>query len=269
MARKKSKEAMVSAPQADYGGLLSRISFLLEQGRRSTMRTTNAILTTTYWEVGRQIVEFEQGGQARAEYCGKLLENLARDLTARFGRGFSRRNVEQMRAFYLGWHIVATVSSQLQARVKCSFLADSSAGEKPQTVSAELQPLVTTQLPLDPTISLLNTFPLSWSHYVRLMSVRDDFARWFYEDEVIRGGWSVRQLDRQVGTQFDSERPCPATKRPCSPRTGHPNRKTRSLPRIRTPGWHSGEWQPTTGGRPSMAASSHRFHQSVARLLLK
>jgi predicted nuclease of restriction endonuclease-like (RecB) superfamily len=65
-----------------------------------------------------------------------------------------------------------------------------------------LQPLVTTQLPLNPSTTLLDAFPLPWSHYVRLMSVKDDFARWFYEDEAIRGTWSVRQLNRQIGTQF-------------------------------------------------------------------
>ena len=59
-----------------------------------------------------------------------------------------------------------------------------------------------TQLPLDPSASLLDAFPLPWSHYVRLMSVKDDFARWFYEDEAIKGAWSVRQLDRQISTQF-------------------------------------------------------------------
>ena len=50
--------------------------------------------------------------------------------------------------------------------------------------------------------ALLVAFPLSWSHYVRLMSVKKPHARAFYEAEAIRGGWSVRQLDRQVGTQF-------------------------------------------------------------------
>src|SRR6516165_6758675 len=70
---------------ADYDGLLSRIERLLEQGRRSTVRSVNAILAATYWEVGRQIVEYEQGGRARAEYGEVLLKRLASDLTARYG----------------------------------------------------------------------------------------------------------------------------------------------------------------------------------------
>jgi predicted nuclease of restriction endonuclease-like (RecB) superfamily len=69
-----------------------------------------------------------------------------------------------------------------------------SAGKNTQTPCA-LQPIIPMQFPLD-------AFPLPWSHYVRLMSVKDDFAGWFYEAEAIQGGWSVRQLDRQIGTQF-------------------------------------------------------------------
>jgi predicted nuclease of restriction endonuclease-like (RecB) superfamily len=202
MAKKKTKAEVVLVNAGDYNGLLGRISSLLEQGRRATVRTTNAILTATYWEVGRQIVEYEQGGQARAEYGDALLKLLASDLTTRYGRGFSRSNLQQMRLFYIGWKICQTPSGKLQARVNCPALTDESAAPISQTVSSKLQTLVPTQLPLSPTASLLDTFPLSWSHYVRLMSVDDDFARWFYEEEAIRGAWLVRQLGRQISTQF-------------------------------------------------------------------
>jgi predicted nuclease of restriction endonuclease-like (RecB) superfamily len=202
MAKKKTPAALVPAGNADYDGLLSRISTLLEQGRRSTVRTTNAILTATYWEVGRQIVEYEQGGQARAVYGEALLKQLAQDLTAQHGRGFSRQGLQKMRVFYLGWELRQTPSAQLQARVKCPTVSGKSAGEQPSMPFATGQPLVPTQLPLNPTTSLLDAFPLPWSHYVRLMAVRDDFARWFYEDEALRAAWSVRQLDRQISTQF-------------------------------------------------------------------
>jgi predicted nuclease of restriction endonuclease-like (RecB) superfamily len=214
MARKKPTTAPVPVGDADYDGLLARISTLLEQGRRATVRTTNAILTAAYWEVGRQIVEYEQGGKARAVYGEELMKRLAQDLTARYGRGFGKSNLFQMRAFYLGWQIFQTPSGKLEARVKCQAPAAGSAAENAQTPSAhspdpisptpsaKLQPLVTTQFPLDPTASLLDAFPLPWSHYVRLMSVQEDFARFFYEVEAIRGAWSVRQLDRQIGTQF-------------------------------------------------------------------
>ncbi len=202
MAKKKAKADPVVAREADYDGLLGRVSALLEQGRRATVRTTNAILTATYWEVGRQIVEYEQGGKARAEYGEALMKRLSQDLTVRFGRGFGKSNLFQMRGLYLGWEIFQTPSGKLQARVKCETVSAESDNQKFQTPSGKLQPLISTQLPLNPSASPLDAFPLSWSHYVQLMSVEDDFARWFYEEEAIRGAWSVRQLARQIGTQF-------------------------------------------------------------------
>jgi predicted nuclease of restriction endonuclease-like (RecB) superfamily len=165
-----------SVPDAKpcYDRLLSDISGLLEQARRTTARTVNSILTYTYWEIGRRIVEFEQGGHLRARYRERLLIRLSTDLVKGFGRGFSCRNLEQMRAFYLGWKIPQTVSAKLAAG----------------RVRSELAPIS------------MGAFPLPWSHYVRLMSVSDPPARAFYESESIAGGWSVRQLSRQISTQF-------------------------------------------------------------------
>lgn len=89
----------------EYGKLVSEIGGLLEQARRGAARAVNAILTATYWEIGRRIVEHEQEGKARAEYGEELLAHLSKDLTIKYGRGFSRRNLEQMRTFYQGWEI--------------------------------------------------------------------------------------------------------------------------------------------------------------------
>nr|MBA3585828.1 restriction endonuclease subunit S [Gemmatimonadota bacterium] len=80
-----------------YEGLVGEIGVLLDQARRTSARAVNAIMTATYWEIGRRIVEHEQQGKARAEYGEALLERLSRDLTARFGRGFSVNNLESMR----------------------------------------------------------------------------------------------------------------------------------------------------------------------------
>jgi hypothetical protein len=112
MTKKKSvsnKLAMVG----DYGSLLSSVSELLQQARRTSARTVNAILTATYWEIGRRIVEFEQAGEKKAEYGEALLMRLSSDLTARFGRGFQKSNLFQMRAFYLGYpNIFQTLSGK-------------------------------------------------------------------------------------------------------------------------------------------------------------
>ena len=153
----------------DYSGIHGDIVALLEMARRAAARSVNALMTATYWEMGRCIIEFEQGGQDRAAYGQFLLKRLSADLSSRFGRGFSERNLEQMRLFYLAWpasHISQTASAK-------SDLA-----------------------------ALAQVFPLPWSAYVRLLSVKNEQARAFYETESLRSGWSVRQLDRQIGSQF-------------------------------------------------------------------
>jgi predicted nuclease of restriction endonuclease-like (RecB) superfamily len=187
MAKRKQQKSgqLVPAGGNDYAGLLVGLSALLDQSRRSAARAVNAVLAATYWEVGRRVVEFEQGGQARAGYGEELLKRLGADLSKKHGRGFGWRNLFSMRTFYLGWEMSQTGSGSFQLRIRTPD------GEKLQTPSA-----------ISPTLLTPDAFPLPWSHYVRLMTVPDPAARRFYEDEAIKGGWSVRQLDRQIGTQF-------------------------------------------------------------------
>jgi predicted nuclease of restriction endonuclease-like (RecB) superfamily len=167
----------------DYVGIHGDIVAVLEAARHAAARSVNALMTASYWEIGRRIVEFEQGGQDRAAYGDALIERLSADLTARFGRGFSRQNLWQMRAFHLAWP-VHSISQILPAK--------SPGPRNLQTVSGE-----SPDLP-----ALAQAFPLPWSAYVRLLSVKSEAARAFYETEALRCGWSVRQLDRQVNSQF-------------------------------------------------------------------
>ena len=83
--------------------MIGGIAELLEAARRTAARTVNALMTATYWEIGRRIVEFEQGGEKRAEYGEALLQRLSQDLNAKFGRGFSYPNVNKFRQFYLAF----------------------------------------------------------------------------------------------------------------------------------------------------------------------
>jgi hypothetical protein len=104
MKKKPHQRTISLTPSAEYGGLIGGIAELLEAARRTAARTVNALMTATYWEIGRRIVEFEQGGEKRAEYGEGLMARLADDLTARFGRGFSRQNLQRFRLFYLSQH---------------------------------------------------------------------------------------------------------------------------------------------------------------------
>lgn len=71
-----------------YENTLTDLIELLESSRRAAARSVNAIMTATYWQIGRRIVELEQGGEKRAEYGAAVLKRLSGDLTARFGKGF-------------------------------------------------------------------------------------------------------------------------------------------------------------------------------------
>lgn len=167
------------ALDAQYQSIFDDVSSIIDAARRSAARSVNAVMTAAYWIIGQHIVEFEQGGKERAEYGTALAERLAVDLTERFGRGFSVRNVWQMKAFYLAWSIPQTVS------------AESESSENPQTASVESS-----------LVTIASRFPLPWSAYVRLLSVKNINAREFDETEALRGGWSIRQLDRQISSQF-------------------------------------------------------------------
>ena len=199
--KKTLSKTISKPPSEEYGGLIGGIAELLEAARRNAARAVNALMTATYWEIGRRIVEFEQQGKDRAGYGEQLLDQLSADLTSRFGRGFGRRNLFQIRAFYLAYRsIVQTSSAQL---VKEQTLSAQSGARILSTPSIELR-RQKSQTPSGQLAvrDLSARFPLPWSHYVRLLSVKGALAREFYHAEALRGGWSVRQLDRQIASQF-------------------------------------------------------------------
>jgi len=84
----KSAKKPLALRSRDYDAMLNRVVDLIDQARRTSARTVNAIMTATYWLIGRYIVEFEQAGKTRAEYGAELLKRLAADLSARYGRDF-------------------------------------------------------------------------------------------------------------------------------------------------------------------------------------
>lgn len=145
----------------DYKSLLSNVSNLIEEARRKAVKQVNAIIVQTYWEVGRLIVEEEQKGEEKADYGTALVVELSKDLTKRYGKGFSKSNLFLMRKFYLTYP-----------------------PQKFQTVSGKFG----------------EGQMLSWSHYCELITIKDDLARSFYEIESIRNNWSVRELKRQINS---------------------------------------------------------------------
>lgn len=137
--------------------LYHRIASLLQAARQSVTQTLNHAMVTTYYDIGKMIVEEEQHGQARAAYGQAVLEDLSQRLTRNFGKGFSVVNLRQMRSFFLAYSIQQTPSAELPA----------------------------------------HDFRLSWSHYLKLMRIDDSAERRFYEIECAQNRWSVRELQRQ------------------------------------------------------------------------
>ena len=167
---------------AQYDSMLTGVVELLELARRTSARAVNAIMTATYWEIGRRIVEVEQQGQVRAGYGDELLKQLSADLTGQFGRGFSRQNLGRFRSFFLAYSQVEQIRSTPWSKSGGTPMSDGAPLSRLQPIAAR--------------------FPLPWCHYRQLLSVKNPLARQFYEAEALRGGWSVRQLDRQINTQF-------------------------------------------------------------------
>jgi len=197
------KPAAKTKPSAvSYPTLITGIGALLEQSRRAVVRAANCFMTATYWEIGRSIIEFEQGGKRRAEYGDELLKWLAEDLTAGHGRGFGWRNLASMKLFYLSYSkILQTPSAKLVSEFGTEILQTLTA-ISPGSISATLSRKSPDPDWAEILQALAQRFPLPWSHYVKLLTVKDEAARRFYEEEALRGGWSVRQLDRQIGSLF-------------------------------------------------------------------
>ena len=163
--------------------IFPQIKSLLEEARKTVAKTVNTTMVFTYFEIGRIIVEHEQKGEKRAEYNKKTLKILSNQLTKEFGKGFTKRNLELMRQFYLVYGKANTLSSQSRNQEILSEYTQTSETSKSATV-----------LPISQ-----NHFTLSWSHYVFLMRLKDK-ERKFYETEAQINNWSLRELKRQ----FDS-----------------------------------------------------------------
>jgi len=194
MANGKTK--IQAKKQDSYTALVGDISGVLESARKTSARSINAVLTTAYWLIGRRVVEYEYKGMDRTEYYGeRLLEKLSSDLQKKYGRGFSRQNIQLMKQFYENYPL-AKISQTPSGKSFNDINIRQTLSNKSSSnilLTAPAQSLL---------IELTKLFPLSWSHYVRLLTVKNAETRKFYQSETLRNGWSVRQLDRQISSQF-------------------------------------------------------------------
>ena len=109
-------------PKREYKCLIDSVGGLLDKARKDAYSRINELIVRAYWEIGKRIVEFEQGGKERANYGSGLLDRLSEDLTSRYGKGFSRDNLEKMRNFYLAFRNSETLSRKLSWSHYCLIL---------------------------------------------------------------------------------------------------------------------------------------------------
>ena len=194
---------VVSKKSNRRSSLFARVVALIEEARQKVATVANIAQVYANYEIGRQIVEEEQGGKRRAEYGKKVVEELSIKLTARFGRGWSMRSLETIRKFYL---LYAPIPQTLFTE---SVDNDSLNGVEgiPQTVFAELGGGKSATVlwksddnNLVNSVSPIPKFTLSWSHYLLLMRIADPVERAFYEREATQGNWSFRRLERMYRT---------------------------------------------------------------------
>lgn len=152
--------------------LLDRVVAILEEARGQVVRAVNTQMVWAYWLIGREIVQALQGGDERAAYGQQVLSEVSRQLTQRYGKGFSLANLQNFRKFYLAYSARAVPAAPIQYPAGRELAGSESVqGFSPQ---------------------------LTWSHYRALMRVDDVQARDFYEREAIECGWSKVQLERQI-----------------------------------------------------------------------
>lgn len=179
---RKPKEPKTVVPAEPLLPLINEIRDLVRQARTTAAHTVNTLQVTTNFEIGRRIVEHEQGGSRRAGYGKRLLEDLSQNLTTEFGKGFSSTNLKYMRQFYLEYHEPIRQISQ--------------------TASDKSSAIVRQGTPIRQTLSdeFRRYFTLSWSHYVFLMNIENKDERKFYEIESRENGWSLSELKRQFNS---------------------------------------------------------------------
>jgi hypothetical protein len=170
-------------PNGDESDFYRQVADFLEAARLHAKRQMDSTIALTYYEVGRMIVEREQRGQKRAKYGAKLIKGLSEYLTEQYGRGFSVTNLKGFRSFYIVYApSIGQMPSDLSESNQNSTNVLDKATQIGQMLSAQ--------------------FKLGWSHYQILLRIADEAARSFYEVEAINQQWTVKQLQRQVGSSL-------------------------------------------------------------------
>ena len=177
------KNKLTLTPKSDETDFYKQIADLLASARQYAKRQLDGTIVAAYYEIGRMIVEREQQGQKRAQYGAKLIKGLSEYLTEQYGRGFSVVNLKSIRKFYQVYS--PSIRQSLTALLEqndSQISAFNANVQKGQSLTAQ--------------------FNLSWTHYQVLMRIENEATRRFYEIETMSQQWSVKQLQRQIGSSL-------------------------------------------------------------------
>ncbi|MCE5321098.1 MAG: PDDEXK nuclease domain-containing protein [Bacteroidales bacterium] len=171
--------------------LYEKIEKLIVLAHQRVVSSVNLIMVHTYFGIGQYIIEDEQQGMLRADYGDKTLKGISEKLSAKFGKGYSERNLRNMRQFFLTYQeraIWQTASARLQTTENKDIEISHRPSSEPQIQDVPSQKF--------------NNLSLSWSHYLILMRIENPDERSFYEIEANNQHWSERQLQRQYNSSL-------------------------------------------------------------------
>lgn len=202
MVTKKTKSKKTAEIKSDK--FFENVALIIEKARKFVGRTADLTMCITYFEVGKMIVEEEQGGKARAEYGKGLLAELSAFLTTRFGKGFSESTLKNARKFYkiyaptIRQAMLAKSDNDIENVISQAMLTKlDDVNDNPirQSMLAKFDKS-------QAMISQFYPFTLSWTHYLILMRIKNPDERSFYEIEATKQQWTYRQLQRQYGSSL-------------------------------------------------------------------
>ena len=186
-----------AAPPVGYAGIHGGIVELLDAARQAAARSVNALMTASYWEIGRRIVEAEQKGKRRAGYGEQLMERLSADLTTDSGAGSARTTWRTCGASSL-------LIPCLQFPRHCLGNLETTAIENSETVSRKFD-----------LSKLAQVFTLPWSAYVRLLSVRMTMPASSTRPRRCAAAGACANSTGRLEASSTNVRPCPKTRRRC------------------------------------------------------
>jgi predicted nuclease of restriction endonuclease-like (RecB) superfamily len=187
---------------AYFDDLLEFITDVHFQLQAEANRAVNQALTIRNWVIGMHIVEFEQNGLDRARYGGYLLRDIADRIQI---KGLTTPELSRCRQFYNVYpHILDEVAHKFPALVPDSILGSVTQEFNTPILGSVTQEFQSTDNQDNnlfiPPQKLLSK--LSYTHFVELIKIEEDLKRTFYEMECIKGTWSVRELKRQINSQY-------------------------------------------------------------------